>query len=230
MARIILKISGEALKGYEELVSTSKLKIIQEIIEILQKENHLLGIVIGGGNIFRGREHPEMNKLTGDSIGMLGTVINALYLANHLEKVNIPRIVSTPFDFPYLLENFSDTELISHYENKEVVIFGGGVGMSGYSTDSGCVLAAHKLQSDLIIKLTNVDGIYTDDPKVNKDAQKLDNLTFQEVIANGYQVMDEYAFQECAKTDTKIIVMNLDDYKKINDVINGKVNLGTRVG
>ncbi len=230
MSRIILKISGEALKGNSQNVSLEELDKIKKIIEILQKNNHKIGIVIGGGNFFRGREHPDMNKLTRDSIGMLGTVMNALYLHDYLDKSNIPSIISTPFDFPYLLENFSDNELEEHLVNNEVVIFGGGVGMSGYSTDSGTVLALKKLKGELIIKLTNVDGVYDDDPKINKNAKKFDHLTFREVIENDYKVMDEYAFRECEKLNIKIIVMNFKDYEKINEQIDNKINIGTIVG
>lgn len=229
MSRIILKVSGEALKSGNDNVSADKLKVVLETIKILQTNNHKIGIVIGGGNFFRGREHDDMNKVTGDTIGMLGTVMNALYLHDYLDKFNINSIISTPFDFPYLLENFTDIELKDKF-NDNVVIFGGGVGMSGYSTDSGVILALKKLEGDLVIKLTNVDGVYTDDPKINPASTKIDELTFASVIENKYNVMDEYAFKECEKMNVNIIVMNFNDYKYINEIIARKSNLGTFIG
>ena len=160
MSRIVLKISGEALKGEYNNVDEKKLQIILETVNILKKFNHKIAIVIGGGNYFRGREHTNMNAITRDTIGMLGTVMNALYLKDFLEKSNLKVIVSTPFTFPNLINNISDEELNQAYDNNDIIIFGGGVGKSGYSTDSGVILACSKLNSDFIIKMTNVDGVY----------------------------------------------------------------------
>ncbi len=229
MSRIILKISGEILKEDDEFVSHNALDKIKEMITILKANNQQIGIVVGGGNFFRGRCHPEMAPLTRDTIGLMGTVMNALYIHDYLEKNNIASIVSTPFDFPYLLENFSDKELKEHLANNEVVIFGGGTGKSGFTTDSGAVLALKKLNADLIVKLTNVSGVYKSDPKINKTAEKIDHLTFKEALQNDYKVMDRYAFLECAKLNAKIIVMNFNDYKSIYDQISRKVNIGTYI-
>ncbi len=228
MSRIILKISGEALKGTDDVVDKKKLDIVLKTITMLQK-NHEIGIVIGGGNIFRGREHSDMDKVTGDTIGMLGTVMNALYLKDYLEKNNIECLVSTPFSFPNLIPNYEDTELKESYDKKKIILFGGGIGKSGYSTDSGTVLAASKVDANLIIKMTNVDGVYNDDPKINKNATKFDYLSYEDVIKNEYKVMDSYAFKECMKRKIKILVLNFNDYEKINDYFKG-IRVGTIVG
>ena len=229
MSRIILKFSGEALKNHDELVAKEKLAIILKTIKLLQENNHEIAIVIGGGNFFRGREHADIEKVTRDTIGMLGTVMNALYVKDFLENHNIKSIISTPFNFPNLIDNYTKEGLKDLYNKGNIIIFGGGVGLSGYSTDSGTVLARDILDANLIIKMTNVDGVYSDDPKINKDAIKFDYLSYKEVIDNEYQVMDLYAIKKCQEMKTKILVMNIDNYEQINEYFKGK-NIGTEIG
>lgn len=229
MSRIILKISGEALKNNKEIVSKEKLDIVLKTIKLLQTKKHQIGIVVGGGNIFRGREHTDMNKITADTIGMLGTVMNALYIKDYLENNNVSSLVVTPFNFPNLIENFTDEEIKENFNEGKIIIFGGGIGKSGYSTDSGTILASEKLNADLIIKMTNVDGIYNADPKVNKDAIKFDKLTFDEILNNKYNVMDEYAIIKCKENHTKILVINFNDYEKILNYFNNQI-IGTIIG
>ena len=219
MSRIILKFSGEALKDHDELVAKEKLAIILKTIKLLQENNHEIALVIGGGNFFRGREHEDMEKVTRDTIGMLGTVMNALYVKDYLENHNINSIISTPFDFPNLIENYRREKLKNLYDKGSIIIFGGGVGLSGYSTDSGTILARDILDANLIIKMTNVDGVYNDDPMVFKNA----------TLDNEYQVMDLYTIKKCQETKTKILVMNIDKYDKIDDYFKGK-NIGTEIG
>jgi len=228
MSRIILKISGEALKNENKLVDDSKLDIILETIKILKRYNHKVAIVIGGGNIFRGRENTQMEVITRDTIGMLGTVINALYIKDYLVKNNFDVIVATPFKFPNLLDEYDDEELKKYYNKNNIIVFGGGVGKSGYSTDSGVILGVQKLDCDFIIKMTNVDGVYDKDPKINEDAFKFDKLTYKEVIDNKYGVMDEFAIKIAMEKQIKILVMNFLEYKKLDDYFNGE-KLGTEV-
>ena len=221
MNRVILKISGEALKDNNEVVSNNKLDVVLNTIRLLQKRDCKVGIVIGGGNFFRGREHTDMNKVTADTIGMLGTVMNALYLKDYLESNNINSIVSTPFDFPNLLENYTKDELLKLSDNN-VIIFGGGVGMSGYSTDSGVILAKDTINANMIIKMTNVDGVYDSDPRINSNAIKFDHLTYKEVLDRDLKVMDSYAVEKCMESNTKILVINFNDYNKLEDFFEGK--------
>lgn len=228
MSRIVLKISGEALKDNNSNVAEEKLKIILNTINILKKYNHKIAIVVGGGNYFRGRENTHMEVITRDTIGMLGTVMNALYIKDYLIKNGFNAIVSTPFSFPNLIKEYSDVELINKYDEGDIIIFGGGVGMSGYSTDSGVTLATKKLNSDLIIKMTNVDGVYDSDPKVNKNAIKYDKLTFKEVVEKDLKVMDMYAIEEANKRNIKILVMNFLKYNELEDYFNGLL-IGTEV-
>ena len=229
MSRIILKFSGEALKDKDELVAKDKLDIVLKTIKLLQENNHEIALVIGGGNFFRGREHEDMEKVTRDTIGMLGTVMNALYVKDYLQNHNIKTIISTPFDFPNLIENYRREDLKDLYNKGNVIIFGGGVGLSGYSTDSGTILARDILDANLIIKMTNVDGVYNDDPKINSKAIKFDYLSYKEILDNEYQVMDLYAIKKCQETKTKILVMNIDKYESINEYFDGK-NVGTEIG
>ena len=229
MSRVILKISGEALKGDNNLVSESKLKIVLKTIELLKQEHNEVGIVIGGGNYFRGREHQDMDKVTADTIGMLGTIMNALYLKDYLIKNNIEALVTTPFSFPNLLKDYQNEEINTEFNKGKVIIFGGGIGKSGYSTDSGVVLAALTLGADLIIKMTNVDGVYSEDPKINPKAIKYDYLTYQEVIKKDLKVMDIYAIEECQKNNIKILVMNFNEYEKITNYFRG-VKVGSLIG
>ena len=229
MSRVILKISGEALKSDNNLVSEIKLKIVLKTIELLKQEHNEVGIVIGGGNYFRGREHQDMDKVTADTIGMLGTIMNALYLKDYLIKNNIEALVTTPFSFPNLLKDYQNEEINTEFNKGKVIIFGGGIGKSGYSTDSGVVLAALTLGADLIIKMTNVDGVYSEDPKINPKAIKYDYLTNQEVIKKDLKVMDIYAIEECQKNNIKILVMNFNEYEKITEYFRG-AKVGSLIG
>jgi len=228
MSRIILKISGEALKDNNSNVSEDKLKIILNTIKILKKYNHKIAIVVGGGNYFRGRENTHMEVITRDTIGMLGTVMNALYIKDYLEKNAYKIVVSTPFSFPNLIDNYNDEKLKEKYNDGDIIVFGGGVGMSGYSTDSGVILASNKLDGDFIIKMTNVNGVYDSDPKINLNAKKYDKLTYQEVIEKDLKVMDKYAIEKAKDKNIKILVMNFLEYEKLNNYFNGEL-VGTEV-
>jgi uridylate kinase len=228
MSRVILKISGEALKENNLNVSKNKLNIVLETVKLLKNNHHQVGIVIGGGNFLRGREHDDMNKVTADTIGMLGTVMNALYLKDYLEKNGITALVSTPFVFPDLLPNYSFEELKNKYDDN-IVIFGGGIGKSGFSTDSGVIHATSILDADLIIKMTNVDGVYDSDPKINPNAIKYNRISFQEVLDKDLKVMDQYAIKKCMDKNIKILVMNFNKYNEILDFFDGK-EIGTLIG
>ncbi len=226
--KVILKISGEALKSGEKNVSQDKLKDVLNIVRIMKEDSHRIAIVVGGGNYFRGREHPEMGKVNGDTIGMLSTVVNAIYIKDYLENNGYNSIISTPFDFPNLVPNYSNDELKELFKDN-IIVFGGGVGMSGYSTDSGTTLAAEIVDADLIIKLTNVDGVYDSDPDENPNAHMFTELSYQEVLDKELGVMDLYAIKKCMENKTKILVMNFNDYNKIPKFFEGK-RIGTLIG
>lgn len=228
MSRIILKISGEALKDNKNNVANENLNIILETINLLKKYNHQVAIVIGGGNFFRGRENTHMDVITRDTIGMIGTIMNALYIKDYLEKNMLKTSISTPFSFPELIGELSKEEIKHKFDNGEVIIFGGGVGKSGYSTDSGVILASDMVDADFIIKMTNVDGVYDSDPRINPNAKKIDKLTYKEILNNKYNVMDLYAIKEAMNRNIKILVLNFKDYKKVENYFNGEI-IGTEV-
>ncbi len=222
MSRIILKISGEALKEDNALVAPSKLNIVYEMVKLLKNLHHEVAIVIGGGNFFRGREHKDMDQVTGDTIGILGSISNALYLKDYLVKQNLRALVVTPFSLSNLISLPSLQELKDEYSKGCVIIFGGGLGQSGLSTDSGTVKAALQLESDLIIKLTNVDGIYSEDPKINPKAAFYPCLSYEEVLQKDLKIMDSYAIKECQKYKIKILVMNFNRYQEIPRYFEGE--------
>lgn len=229
MSRLILKISGEALKEDNKIVSENKLNSLLETIKILKNEKHNIAIVVGGGNIFRGREHEEFSLENSSTVGILGTIINALYIKEYLSRNNINVTLSTPVDIGESIKNVSDSELLEDYNNGNVIVFGGGIGKSGYSTDSGVILADDKLKSELIIKLTNVDGVYSDDPKINKNAIKYDTLNYDYVIKNNLKIMDKYALEKCKERNRKILVLSFSDSKKISKYFEGE-KIGTEIG
>lgn len=228
MERVILKFSGEALKDEVNNVSEQKLAILYETIEILKKQKKKIAIVIGGGNFFRGRENTHMQEVNRDTIGMMFSVINALHIKDYLENKNCKCIVSSPFDLNGLINKYSDEEILAKYNDGEVIIFGGGLGKCGYSTDSGLVLANRILNSDLVIKLTKVDGIYNKDPLVYEDAFRYEEISYQDVIDNNYKVIDMYTVEELKNSGTEILVMNFNKYKELEDFFKG-IKVGTRV-
>lgn len=229
MKRVILKISGEVLKSDNENVSKDKLEKICKIVSLLKERGICVGIVSGGGNFFRGREHTDMNQVERDTIGMLGTVMNALYIKDYLSNNNIDAVVSTPFNFNKLISNYKSRELKKLYDKGTVIVFGGGVGKCGYSTDSGTILASQILNSKLIIKLTKVDGIYDKDPELYKDVIKYDYLKYDEVLDKDIKVMDKYAVEMCKEKNIKILVMSFNKYDQILKYFDG-INIGTEVG
>lgn len=217
MERIILKISGEALKSEEELVSKKSLDTILNSINIIRNRGYKVGIVVGGGNILRGREHEDMDVINRDTIGMLGTVINAIFIKDYLVKNNFNAVVSTPFSFPNLIPDYSNEEL----KEKDIVIFGGGTGMSGYSTDSGTITAKEMMDADMIIKLTNVDGVYDKDPHKYNDAIKFAHLSYDEVLDKELNVMDLFAISKCKEYNTKLLVIEFSHPEEIDKYFDG---------
>ncbi len=229
MKRVVLKISGEALKDENKNVSENKLKIVCDTVRLLKENDYNVGIVVGGGNFFRGRENPHMDEVTRDTIGMLGTVTNALYLKDYLNRNNIKTEVYTPFSFPGLLEEYNKNTIYELSRKGYTIVFGGGVGKSGYSTDSGTILACDYIDADLIIKMTNVNGVFDSDPDSNKFAKKFDYISYEDVIEKKLGIMDEYAIKKCMENNIRILVINFNDYKDIIKSLSGN-NIGTIIG
>ena len=226
--RILLKLSGESLMGDVAIIDKSKTKEIAELIKRVHDMGVQVGIVIGGGNFFRGRSNQDMNQLYVDTMGMLGTVSNALGLADAFEKENVPFIVSTPFDLNNLIPRYTDEEVLEKI-NDNVVIFGGGTGHIGCSTDTCASNKASLIKADTIIKLTNVDGVYDKDPNKYPDAVMYDYLTHQEVLDNPeIKVMDIPAVRECMDNNIDINVINFSDKENLLKVLQCE-KIGTRI-
>lgn len=198
--RILLKLSGEALMGAEDygIDPTVITRIAREIIEA-REAGAEVGLVIGGGNIFRGAGLAAggMDRVTGDQMGMLATVINALAMQDALEKLGAKCRVMSAIKINDVCEDYIRRRAVRHLEKGRICIFAAGVGSPFFTTDSGAALRAIEVGADLLLKATKVDGVYDKDPKKHPDAVKLDTLTYDEVIARNLQVMDTAAFALC---------------------------------
>ena len=228
MKRILIKLSGESLMGDVSTIDKEKAHEIAELIKRVREKNIEVSIVIGGGNFFRGRSNQDMYPLYVDTMGMLGTTINALGLADAFRKIDVPCIISTPFDLNGLIPKYSNEEVLDKIKDN-VVIFGGGTGHIGCSTDTCASNKASMIKADTIIKLTNVDGVYDKDPNKYSDAKMYDNLTHQEILDNPeIKVMDIPAVRECMENNIDITVINFSDKENLIRVLSGE-KLGTRV-
>ncbi len=230
--RILLKLSGEALRGNQPygLDLETATAIAKEIREV-----HSLGIevaiVIGGGNIIRGSEaiHFGIDRASADYMGMLATVINALALQTTLETLGVPTRVLTALEIRQVAEPFIRRRAIRHLEKGRVVLLAAGTGNPYFTTDSAAALRALELRADAILKATKVDGIYEADPVTHRDAQKIEELTYLNVLERGLQIMDASAISLCMDNEMPIVVFNLRVPGNIRRVIMGE-RVGSRVG
>ncbi len=230
--RILLKLSGEVLAGEEGYGIDSKalLKISKEIKDVWELGVEV-AIVIGGGNIFRGISGTEtgIDRATGDYMGMLATLINALALQSALEKLGVPTRVMTPFEIRQLAEPYIRRRAVRHLEKKRVVIFAGGTGNPFFTTDTAAALRAAEINADVILKATKVDGVYDKDPVKFSDATKFDKISYIEVLEKGLKVMDSTSISLCMDNGIPIIVFSVLESGNIKKVVLGK-KVGTLVG
>lgn len=229
--RILLKLSGEALMGSRQHgIDPARLKeYAVEIKQIVQKKVEV-AIVIGGGNIFRGVAGASngMDRVQGDYMGMLATVINSLALQSALEEEGVCTRLQTAITMEAIAEPFIRRRAVRHLEKGRVVIFGAGTGNPYFTTDSAAVLRAIEINADVILKGTRVDGIYTADPEKDKNAVKFDNITFSEVMKKGLKVMDMTAFTLSQENKLPIIVFDMNKKGNLERVVAGQ-NVGTIV-
>lgn len=229
--RILLKLSGEALMGEKQYgIDPKRLKEYAEEIQTVIKSGVEVAVVIGGGNIFRGLAGASngMDRVQGDHMGMLATVINGLALQSALEDEGIETRLQSAIKINEVAEPFIRRRAIRHLEKGRVVIFGGGTGNPYFTTDSAAVLRAIEINADVILKGTRVDGIYTSDPEKNKDATKFDNITFKDVLNKGLKVMDTTAFTLSQENELPIIVFDMNKPGNLLKVVSGE-NIGTKV-
>ena len=224
---ILLKLSGESLMSDSENINKEKTKEIAKLIKRVHDMGINIGIVVGGGNFFRGRSHQDMEAINADSMGMLGTTMNALALRDAFTKENIPNLVFSPFDFHELIEYHSEDELKKLYKKGTVIVFSGGTGHIGCSTDTAASMKAIMIGADVIIKLTNVDGVYNKYPNKYSYASMYKKLTHQEVLDNPeIKVMDLKCIKDCMEENKDILVINFNDKENLIKVLNGE-NIGT---
>ena len=223
--RLLLKISGEALQNREKGLNHDPqiLESIAEQFKLLLSAGAELAVVVGGGNIFRGIEGVSIgtDRTTGDYMGMLATVINAMAIQSALEKNNIQTRVMTAIAMPSIAEPFIRRRAIRHIEKGRVVIFGAGTGNPYFTTDSAAALRATEIHADVLMKATKVDGIYNDDPNINSKAIKYDKINYNDAISQQLKVMDAAAFSLCMENDIPIEVFNFFKSNSMVDIFNG---------
>jgi|TARA_B110000908_G_scaffold142450_1_gene170662 uridylate kinase len=230
--RILLKLSGEALMGKKNFgIDSERLHDYAKDIKQITDLGVQVAVVIGGGNIFRGfdsNNEYKIDRVQGDHMGMLATVINGLALQSALENVGAPTRLQTAIKINEVAEPFIRRKAIRHLDKGRVVIFGGGTGNPYFTTDSAAVLRAIEIESDVILKGTRVDGIYDEDPEKNINAIKFDNISFEEVLKKGLKVMDTTAFTLSQENKLPIIVFDMNKKGNLLKLISGE-KIGTTV-
>ena len=229
--RMLLKLSGEALMGEQEFgIESEAIATYAKQIKEVYDMGIELAIDIGGGNIFRGLSGSDqgVDRVTGDHMGMLATVINSLALQNAIEKLGVPTRVQTAIDMPKIAEPFIKRRAIRHLEKGRVVIFGAGTGNPYFTTDTAAALRAIEIDADVVVKATKVDGIYDKDPKKFADAVKYDVVTYDECLSKNLRVMDQTAISLCRENNLPILVFNLLEEGNLKKVITGET-IGTKV-
>tara|TARA_B100001758_G_scaffold239228_1_gene243316 strand:+ start:524 stop:1228 length:705 start_codon:yes stop_codon:yes gene_type:complete len=229
--RILLKLSGEALMGQKQFgIDNNRLVQYAKEIKEISDSGVEIGIVIGGGNIFRGvqAELGGMERTQGDYMGMLATMINSMALQAALESVGVDTRLQSAIEMKQISEPFIKRRAVRHLEKGRIVIFGAGTGNPYFTTDSAASLRAIEIDADVILKGTRVDGIYTSDPEKDSNATKYDSLSFDEVYDLKLNVMDMTAFTLCRENNVPIIVFNMNESGNLNKVIKGD-KIGTLV-
>lgn len=230
--RVLLKLSGEALLGKKEFgIEPEVIKNIALEIKEVREMGAEIGIVIGGGNIFRGITGIAhgMDRVSADNMGMLATVINALALQDALENEGIHTRIQTAIEMKELAEPYIRRRAIRHLEKERVVIFAGGTGNPYFTTDTAASLRANEIGADVILKATNVEGVYTSDPTIQKDATKFSSISYIDILKKGLKIMDSTAVSLCMDNNIPIVVFNLNKRGNIKRVLLGE-KVGTLVG
>ena len=227
--RILLKLSGEVLAGDKK--QGIDFDTVEKVCKIIKKCSEIgveIGIVVGGGNFWRGRSSGKMDRTRADHMGMLATTINSLALCDTLEQLGVTTRVQTAIEMRQVAEPYIRNKAVRHLEKGRVVIFGCGTGNPFFSTDTAAALRGAEICADVIFKATNVDGVYDSDPKTNPNAKKYDTLTHHEVLAKELHVMDSTAASLCMDNGIDILVFNLNNPHNIVDAVCGKT-IGTLV-
>ncbi|MBR6697386.1 MAG: UMP kinase [Lachnospiraceae bacterium] len=227
--RVMLKLSGEALAskekgGYDEEVVINIAKQVKTLIDSGKE----VGIVIGGGNCWRGRTSENIDRTKADQIGMLATIMNCIYVSEIFRTVGMNTQILTPFECGTMTKMFSKDRANKYFSKGMVVFFAGGTGHPYFSTDTGIVLRAIEMDADAILLAKNIDGVYDSDPKSNPNAKKYDTLTIDEIIAKKLAVIDMTASVMCMENKMPLLVFGLNEENSIINAMSGKFS-GTRV-
>ncbi|MEW6042328.1 MAG: UMP kinase [Elusimicrobiota bacterium] len=230
--RILLKLSGEALLQMPDgrSINPQALTFVSEEIAKAYRKDLQFAIVLGGGNIWRGAKdgHGMIDRVTSDNMGMLATIINAMALQNALEHKNIHTRVQTAIEISRLAEPFIRRRAIRHLEKGRVVIFAGGTGNPYFTTDTTAALRAAEINADIIFKATQVDGVYTSDPKIDKKAKLIKSITYMDAIRKRLSFMDTSALTLCMENSIPILVFNLHVPGNIKKAVSGE-KIGTLI-
>lgn len=229
--RILLKLSGEALMGEKQHgIDSNRLEQYADEIKGAHDKGLEIAIVIGGGNIFRGvdGEKSGIDRVQGDYMGMLATVINAMALQSALEKHGMYTRLMSGLKMEQVCEPFIRRRAIRHLEKGRIVIFGAGIGNPYFTTDSTASLRAIEIESDVVLKGTRVDGVYTADPEKDPTATKYNEVSFQEAYEKGLNIMDMTAFTLCMENNLPIIVFDMNKSGNLLNIVNGK-EVGTLI-
>ena len=229
--RILLKLSGESLMGTQQYgIDAKRLEQYAREINAVIQHNIEVAVVIGGGNIFRGLSGAGqgMDRVQGDHMGLLATVINGLALQSALENQGVETRLQTAIKIDEVAEPFIRRRAMRHLEKGRVVIFGAGTGNPYFTTDSAAVLRAIEIKADVILKGTRVDGIYSADPEIDKTAIRYDKISFQDVLSKGLKVMDTTAFTLSQENELPIVVFDMNKAGNLLKVVTGE-DVGTEV-
>ena len=231
-SRILLKLSGEVLANKQGFgIDPEKVLYLAKEIEPVYKAGLNIGLIIGAGNIFRGMEASAggMDRVTGDYLGMLATIMNAIALQDALEKIGCETRALSAINVTQIAEPYIRRRAIRHMEKGRIVIIAGGTGNPFFTTDSAAALRANELSSEILLKGTKVDGVYDKDPLKNDDAEKFDNLSYSKVIQDNLRVMDMTAITLCQENNIPIKVFNIKSPGHLYEIVMGS-NIGTIIG
>lgn len=227
--RVFLKLSGEALAGEKKtgFDEATCIKVAKQVKQLVDKGIQV-GIVIGGGNFWRGRTSENIDRTKADQIGMLATVMNCIYVSEIFRSEGMKTQVLTPFECGNMTKLFSKDRATKYFEKGMVVFFAGGTGHPYFSTDTGVVLRAVEMEADVILLAKAIDGVYDSDPKLNPSAKKYTELTMQQVLDDRLQVIDLTATIMCLENKMPLLVFGLNEENSIVNTVDGKFN-GTKV-
>lgn len=227
--RVLLKLSGEALaKDVDGIYNHSFIDEIAQVVKKCIDAGVEIGVVCGAGNIWRGRQGVNMDRVRADHMGMLATVINSLALQDAFERAGVTTRVMTAIEMNAMAEPYIRNRAVRHLEKGRVTIFGCGLGSPYFSTDTAAVLRAAEINADVVLLAKNIDGVYTADPRKDASATKIDEITYQEILSRGLAAMDSTATSFCMDNHIPILVFGLDDPDNIYRAVMGE-EIGTIV-